>query len=188
VARSAAGAIPFGDVRVGAQALFRRFSGQPVAFGASRRQLLRERSAFSDSAIAFGDERIGALALFRSLSKQNLPFAARPDRLRSRLRYVVFEIDEDPAEKPGRFFELRLHGAKLETSRAQTAPTFPRQTSATIRSKPARCTPPAAERPRSSSITSISMKPSAVSRSRMAYGNAPLSRLCSTWWAEDWRT
>jgi hypothetical protein len=30
---------------------------------------------------------------------------------------------------------------------------FGRKTSATIRSKPARCTPPAAERPRSSSIT-----------------------------------
>src|SRR5215211_8250519 len=41
--------------------------------------------------------------------------------------------------------------AKRETSRAQTAPTLPRQTSATIRSKPARCTLPAAERPRSSS-------------------------------------
>src|SRR5262245_66505305 len=32
-----------------------------------------------------------------------------------------------------------------ETSRAATAPTLPRQTCATIRSKPARWTPPAAE-------------------------------------------
>jgi hypothetical protein len=47
-------------------------------------------------------------------------------------------------------------------------PTLPRQTSATIRSKPARSTPPAAERPRSSSITSISDHLSAVSRSRNA--------------------
>src|SRR5450755_3819551 len=70
--------------------------------------------------------------------------------------------------------------AKRETSRAQTAPTLPRHTSATIRSKPARCTPPAAERPRSSSITSISDQPSAVSRSRMAYCSALLSRLCNT--------
>src|SRR5208337_5557918 len=39
------------------------------------------------------------------------------------------------------------------------------QTSATMRSKPARATPPAAERPRSSSIVSMSEKPSAVRRS-----------------------
>lgn len=84
--------------------------------------------------------------------------------------------------------QSRLLRAKRETSRAQTAPTLPRQTSATIRSKPARCTLPAAERPRSSSITLISVKPRAVSRSRMAYWNAPLSRLCSTWWVDDWRT
>src|SRR6202166_2942117 len=62
----------------------------------------------------------------------------------------------------------------------RSPPTLPRQTSATIRSKPARCTPPAAERPRSSSITSTSDHPSAVSRSRMAYCNALLSRLCNT--------
>src|ERR1700722_5577089 len=47
-------------------------------------------------------------------------------------------------------------------------------------SEPARCTPPAAERPRSSSITSISDQPSAISRSRMAYCSALLSRLCNT--------
>lgn len=44
----------------------------------------------------------------------------------------------------------------------------------------ARSTPPAAERPRSSSITSISDHPSATSRSRIAYCSALLSRLCST--------
>src|SRR6058998_4369639 len=70
--------------------------------------------------------------------------------------------------------------AKRETSRAATAPTLPRHTCATIRSKPARRTPPAAERPRSSSITSISDQPSAVRRSRMAYCSALLSRLCRT--------
>src|SRR3954454_21478149 len=64
--------------------------------------------------------------------------------------------------------QSRLLRAKRETSRAQTAPTLPRQTSATIRSNPARCTLPAAERPRSSSMTSISDQPSTVRRSRMA--------------------
>src|ERR1700745_4261577 len=39
--------------------------------------------------------------------------------------------------------QSRLLRAKRETSRAATAPTLPRQTCATIRSKPARCTPPA---------------------------------------------
>src|ERR1700733_12686235 len=53
--------------------------------------------------------------------------------------------------------QSRLLRAKRETSRAATAPTLPRQTSATIRSKPARATPPAAERPRSSST--VSMRP-----------------------------
>jgi DNA invertase Pin-like site-specific DNA recombinase len=45
------------------------------------------------------------------------------------------------------------------------SPTLPRQTSATIRSKPARVTAPAAERPRSSSMTSISRQPRSRSRS-----------------------
>lgn len=49
---------------------------------------------------------------------------------------------------------------KPDTSRAATAPTLPRQTSAT---------PPAAERPRSSSIVSMRDQPSAVRRSRIAY-------------------
>jgi hypothetical protein len=40
--------------------------------------------------------------------------------------------------------------------------------------------PPAAERPRSSSITSISDQPSEAKRSRMAYCSAWLSRLCRT--------
>src|SRR6202049_1679171 len=44
--------------------------------------------------------------------------------------------------------QSRLLRAKRETSRAATAPTLPRQTSATIRSKPARATPPAPDRPR----------------------------------------
>ena len=44
---------------------------------------------------------------------------------------------------------VAIHGAVDKT------PILPRQTSATMRSKPARCTPPAAERPRSSSMTSI---------------------------------
>lgn len=52
----------------------------------------------------------------------------------------------------------RRHGANL-----------PRQTSATIRSNPARATPPAAERPRSSSTVSMCDHPSAASRERMAY-------------------
>src|SRR4029453_11650378 len=42
--------------------------------------------------------------------------------------------------------QSRLLRAKRDTSRAATAPTLPRQTSATIRSKPARATPPAAGR------------------------------------------
>src|SRR3954451_3043253 len=41
--------------------------------------------------------------------------------------------------------QSRLLRAKRDTSRAATAPTLPRQTSATMRSKPARATPPAAE-------------------------------------------
>src|ERR1700687_1801409 len=41
--------------------------------------------------------------------------------------------------------QSRLLRAKRETSRAATAPTLPRQTSATIRSKPARATPPPAQ-------------------------------------------
>ena len=56
--------------------------------------------------------------------------------------------------------QSRLLRAKRETSRAATAPTLPRQTSATMRSKPARAVPPAAEQPRSSSMTSISDQPS----------------------------
>src|SRR5215472_8370048 len=76
--------------------------------------------------------------------------------------------------------QSRLLRANRETSRAATAPTLPRQTCATIRSKPARWTLPAAERPRSSSITSISDQPSVVRRSRMAYCSALLSRLCRT--------
>ena len=47
---------------------------------------------------------------------------------------------------------------------------------------------PAAERPRSSSTVSICDQPSVIRRSRMAYCNALLSRLCRTWWAEDCRT
>ena len=58
----------------------------------------------------------------------------------------------------------------------------------TIRSNPTRVTPPAADRPRSSSTVSNSDQPSATSRSRMAYCSAWLSRLCSTWWGEDCRT
>ena len=54
------------------------------------------------------------------------------------------------------------------------------QTSATIRSKPARVTLPAAERPRSSSMIAISDQPRPVRRSRIAYCSARLSRLCST--------
>ena len=46
--------------------------------------------------------------------------------------------------------QSRLFLAKRETSRAATAPTLPRQTSATMRSNPAPATAPAAERPRSS--------------------------------------
>jgi hypothetical protein len=53
-------------------------------------------------------------------------------------------------------------------------------TEANLRYQPARCTPPAAERPRSSSITSISDQPSAISRSRTAYCSTLLSRLCNT--------
>jgi hypothetical protein len=49
-----------------------------------------------------------------------------------------------------------------EFAAARTAPTLPRHTSATIRSKPARWTPPAAERPRSSSMISISNQPSTI--------------------------
>src|SRR5216684_8269048 len=59
--------------------------------------------------------------------------------------------------------QSRLLRAKRETSRAATAPTLPRQTSATIRSKPARATPPVAERPRSSSTVSMRDQPKAVS-------------------------
>src|SRR5713226_6735485 len=84
--------------------------------------------------------------------------------------------------------QSRLLRAKRETSRAATAPTLPRQTSATIRSKPARATPPAAERPRSSSTVSMRDQPSAVRRSRIAYCKALLSRLWRTCWAEDCRT
>src|ERR1700693_5874450 len=76
--------------------------------------------------------------------------------------------------------QSRLLRAKRETSRAATAPTLPRQTSATIRSKPARATPPAAERPRSSSTVSMRAQPSAVRRSRIAYCKALLSRLWRT--------
>src|SRR6266404_6807456 len=68
----------------------------------------------------------------------------------------------------------------LGQSFAATAPTLPRQTSATIRSKPARATPPAAERPRSSSTVSMRDQPSAVRRSRIAYCKALLSRLWRT--------
>ena len=46
--------------------------------------------------------------------------------------------------------QSRLLRAKRDTSRAATAPTLPKQTSATMRSKPERITAPAAERPRSS--------------------------------------
>jgi hypothetical protein len=65
--------------------------------------------------------------------------------------------------------QSRLLRAKRETSRAATAPTLPRQTSATMRSKPARTVPPAAEQPRSSSMTSICDQPSCVRRLRIAY-------------------
>jgi hypothetical protein len=51
---------------------------------------------------------------------------------------------------------LSAVAAKRDTSRAATAPTLPRQTSATMRSNPLRTTVQAAERPRSSSTTSIS--------------------------------
>jgi len=63
----------------------------------------------------------------------------------------------------------RLLRAKRETSRAATAPTFPRQTSPTIRSNPERVTHPAADLPRSSSTTSISCQPSCRSRASIAY-------------------
>jgi hypothetical protein len=49
-------------------------------------------------------------------------------------------------------------GAKRDTSRAATAPTSPKQTSATIRSNPARVTSPAADRPRSSSTAPLRMR------------------------------
>ena len=65
----------------------------------------------------------------------------------------------------------RLLRAKRDTSRAATAPTLPKQTSATMRSKPARVTVPAADRPRSSSTTSTSRQPSCCKRSCMAYCN-----------------
>src|SRR5215467_8123032 len=71
----------------------------------------------------------------------------------------------------------RLFRANRETSRAATAPTWPKQTSATIRSKPARVTVPAADRPKSSSTTSISRQPSCRRRSSMAYCNFWLSKL-----------
>src|SRR5271169_916382 len=97
-------------------------------------------------------------------------------------------VDQHRVDYPTHLDKLLPVVAVTGTSRAATAPTLPRQTSATIRSKPARATPPAAERPRSSSTVSISLQPSAISRSRMAYCSALLSRLCRTWWAEDWRT
>lgn len=75
----------------------------------------------------------------------------------------------------------RLLRAKRETSRAATAPTLPRQTSDTMRSNPVRVTVPAADRPRSSSTTSISRHPSCRSRSCMAYCSFWLSGLWVTW-------
>lgn len=84
--------------------------------------------------------------------------------------------------------QSRLSRAKRETSRAQTAPT---STEANFRHhplKPARCTRPAAERPRTSSITSIYDQPSAMSRSawRIVVG---CSHDCAMLvGAEDWRT
>src|SRR5215471_14392488 len=63
----------------------------------------------------------------------------------------------------------RLFRANRDTSRAATAPTLPIHTSATMRSKPDRVTVPAAERPRSSSMTSMSCHPSMCSRCRIAY-------------------
>ena len=69
---------------------------------------------------------------------------------------------------------------KCDTSRAATAPTSPRQTSATIRLNPSPSALPEAERPRSSSMTSIRDYLSWPNRSRMGIaahgfpGYAPL--------------
>jgi hypothetical protein len=115
--------------------------------------------------------------------------------------FLVYRPDQAPIERGNSQLAAvaQLLGAAPATGRprlfADIARAFPQlaiasllpgpglvadEPSATIRSKPARCTPPAAERPRSSSITSISDHPSAVRRSRMAYCNALLSRLCNT--------
>src|SRR3954468_17138817 len=94
---------------------------------------------------------------------------------------LIDEQSIDDAAHLDQLLQSRLLRAKRETSRAATAPTLPRQTSATIRSKPTRVTVPAAEHPRSSSTISTSDHPRARSRSCMAYCNARLSRLWATW-------
>ena len=76
--------------------------------------------------------------------------------------------------------QSRLLRANRGTSRAATAPTLPKQTWATMRLNPLRSALPDAERPRSSSIVSTCVKPSSLSRSRIAYCKAPLSRLSRT--------
>src|SRR3981189_2225297 len=112
-----------------------------------------------------------------ALQAQEQPIIAVSRRID---RLLIDQHGVDHAAHLDQLLPVPVLRAKRQTSRAQTAPTLPRQTSATMRSKPARCTPPAAERPRSSSMTSISDQPSAVRRSRMAYCSALLSRLCST--------
>ena len=111
-------------------------------------------------------------------SSRSLPCLERVDRL------LIDKNCIDDATHLDQLLPIpALLRAKRETSRAQTAPTLreadlghhPFETGALHAT-------PAAERPRSSSITSISAKPSAVRRSRMAYCNAPLVAVVGNTW------
>lgn len=125
-------------------------------------------------------QQIELILIETALQSQQQPIIALPRRIDR------FLVDEHGVDDTAHLDELlpvaAVTGKPRHLPRAATAPTLPRQTSATILSKPARATPPAAEQPRSSSIVSMRDQPSAVRRllGRTAQGRVPC---CASAWA-----
>src|SRR6202040_3633607 len=99
------------------------------------------------------------------LATARLLVACRERALAQEIKFVFVEASLQPEQQPVIAVPGRVDRLLIDQHGIDNA---------------ARWTPPAAERPRSSSMTSISDQPSAARRSRMAYCNALLSRLCRT--------
>src|SRR5207237_7491470 len=86
--------------------------------------------------------------------------------------------------------QAAVGGASREAASARMLRTWPRATSATMPSNPARCPVPAPERPRSPSTTRIASggQPSCRARCTRSYWRAVDSVLRSSWAKVDWRT